>query len=178
VTRPSSPVVGGRWTWAAVAVVLLSLAGCGTPHRLPSVDVAPIPRTSPLRRIELRRPDSFATLDRVVAPEGSTVVVLATERCAGCATLLAPLARAAFGAHPFAVLVLGLPDVPRSIAVAADRLGLTRWRASASAPAAARRLGVDALPAVLLVAGGRIVGRWSIPTTAADRAAIIQEASS
>ena len=44
------------------------LAACGTPQALPAVEVGRVAPDSPLRAIELRRVDSFTTLDIEAQP--------------------------------------------------------------------------------------------------------------
>jgi len=153
---------GRRGLSAALAVVVV--AGCGAPHELPEVGPAGVSTSSPLREVHLRRPESFATLDRVVAPEGRTVVVTAGADCEACADLLAPLAAAATdaGALRFSVLVLGLPAPSDEVGREAARLGLSRWDVVDPDPAkVARALGGATVDAItVLDAQGEVAGRW------------------
>ncbi|QXC60411.1 hypothetical protein KSP35_19090 [Aquihabitans sp. G128] len=178
------PLVG-----ALALLVAATLAACGTPHGLPSVSARRVPASSPLARIEVRRPDSFATLDRLVAPEGRTVLVLVGPGCTRCLALLDRLAATAFGRRPFSVLVLEADPSdgsapPPAVAQACVRLGLSRWSVPArSASGTPARVGpalglapADRSGVAVVAADGRRLGRWSGAPEPADAADIIEEA--
>lgn len=141
-----------------VAAALGWCSACGTPASLPKVDVGRVPAASPLRSIALRRIDSFSTLDLVIAPQGRTALLVVDPACDRCTVTLAAMADAAFAA-PFSALVLGVPDLPASVAALAEQRGVDRWTVPTGTPAAvASALGVAALPAVVVVsADGEVV---------------------
>lgn len=142
----------------AAAVVLCWCAACGTPATLPKVEVGQVPASSPLRTVALRRVDSFATLDLVIAPQGRTALLLVDPACDRCAIALEALAGAAFAA-PFSALVIGVPDLPPSVAALAEARGVDRWTVPTGTPASvAAALGLPTLPALVVVsADGDVV---------------------
>lgn len=142
----------------ALAIALAWCAACGTPASLPTIDVGRVPAASPLRSIALRRVDSFSTLDLVIAPQGRTALLLVDPSCDRCTVTLGAMADAAFAA-PFSALVIGVPDLPASVATLAEQRGIDRWTVPTGTPAAvASALGVTDLPAVVVVsADGKVV---------------------
>ncbi|HWJ96610.1 MAG TPA: hypothetical protein VNQ33_00540, partial [Acidimicrobiales bacterium] len=167
--------VARRGRGPAAALVVLALVSCGTPHRLAPVRAVGPPQDSPLAEVELGRPDSFATLDRVLAPTTRTVVVVASSP-ADTFGLLEPLADAARGARGFSLLVLSPPDAEPDVADAAASLALDRWEVrDPVALDAATGLDTDS-GVVLLDEAGQVEGRW-LPDAARDQLdTIIKEA--
>ncbi len=147
-----------RLVGVALAAVICWCAACGTPAALPEVRVGRVPASSPLRTIALRRVDSFATLDLVIAPQGRTALLVVDPACDRCAIALDALAGAAFAA-PFSALVVGVPALPAPVASLAESMGVDRWTVPTGSPAAvASALGVAELPALVVVsADGEVV---------------------
>lgn len=135
-------------------------AACGTPASLPAVEVGRVPASSPLRSIALRRVDSFATLDLVIAPQGRTALLVVDPACDRCAVVLSALADAAFEA-PFSALVIGVPRLPAEVDGLAAQRGIDRWIVPGATPALiADRLGTTTLPALVVVsADGTVVAQ-------------------
>ncbi len=154
---------------AASTACLVLLVGCGAPHGLAPVDVPAIDGRSPVAGVELRREDSYATLDRVIAPEGRTVVVVGGPECDACAGRLSDLMADAFGRTPYSVLAIGLPTLPAALEVESVATGVSAW-SSASSPARVRKLlrvGPDGGVAVL-DPDGTVVKSWtSVPASVA-----------
>lgn len=166
----------------AAAVVLAAsvqvLTACGTPQRLPAVNVGKVVADSPLKDIRLRRVDSFTTLDHVLAPQGRTALLVVDPGCDRCAILVPGLAEAAF-ANEFSALVLGAPTAPDQVASVADERGIGRWGIVApDAAEIADALGVEALPAlVVLSADGEVVASASGQSLELDTSATLQAAA-
>ena len=125
---------GGRWSQRGrlrrrlgPAVVAVALVGCGSPHALPPTGARALSGSSAASGVQLVRTDSFASLDTVLSPERRTVVVFVDPACDGCAEGLARLRDAAFGEHPFSVLVIGQPALPADVRDQAAQLGLAVW---------------------------------------------------
>ena len=166
---------------AAVAVLVASvqlLTACGTPQRLPTLEVGRVAADSPLRGIRLRRVDSFTTLDHVLAPQGRTALFVVDPACGRCAVLVPGLAEAAF-ASDFSALVLGAPTAADQVASVADERGIGRWGiVDPDATGVATALGIDALPAlVVLSADGEVVASASGPSLELDTEAALKAAA-
>jgi hypothetical protein len=159
----------------AAAVVVLALVGCGTPHRLPEVGPVRPPASSALVDVDLVRPDSFATLDRVLAPTTRTVVVVASS-AVDTFGVLEPLARAAATGPGFSVLVLSTPGAEPVVGEVASGLSVDRWEVTDPATLDAA-LGLTGPTGVAVVdPAGEVRGQWSPDDARQTIDTIIEEA--
>lgn len=141
---------------------VLLAAGCGAPHRLPSTSSPRLDPAAPMASVAVRRSDSYATLDRILAPDRPTVLVLAGPDCDRCGPALVVLRDRADRGRPFSLIVLGAGSLPDDLAEVAASVGASAWDVPRAVPRLRRLLDIDAGSGVAIVSpDGSVLHRWA-----------------